>query len=440
MAPGITESRSAAAGTGILRYYEDLDRPTSSPGLEFTFEDRPWRPHEYPPFSWQHLESYGPKGAPVLRLAVSRGTAIEIRPLNPIVGTINPFAPNERDPEIQIIRTQYRPRRIPLFDEPIGAFEIHPPVTLGPDWSNRRVSKGFDGRMTWNDTIIAAKQMGVTTTPYLSRLHKRGEPVRTTSLMHLGGGYSIEIYIKDPWRPARYWYWYATDPADGALRVRIVVLHDENVLVKSIRSRLGRTASGGPVPELATYARTIHDFDPFDIPFQDEQLLPEGSEWILDAFSTRASAMHNEAPDGEFLRGLVDRAEGLISLIPVLGEVYDVASFVYGLATGKRMWVGDKLSPIEQGINGAAALLPLVPASARVLARAPRPISAEADLVVREATREAIGDAVPVEVVAAVGALPQGEQAALAAELLEVLQGSGRPRSSRAGSSPRSAQ
>jgi hypothetical protein len=408
--PGMTAFRSAATGTGTLVYRRDIGDAQKSAGLDIDLADRPWRPQDDPPFSWEFVDPGIERSHPIIRLAVSGTTEITLSPVNVHEGNVDPFRPSAKDPELQIIRTQHRPSRIPALDETLGPFDIHPPASLGPAQPTVRMGKHpLTGQAVTNESTLRAKAVSVVVIPFLSSKHKPGELVRSTFLTHAGGRYGIRIYAKDPFKPARYWYLHGSE--ENKFEVLTLVIHDSNVFVKSIRSQ---SRSGGVVPKVVTHEYEVGPRDSVRIPYQDDFFEPQAAfESVIDA----SSRVRNQAPDGEFLRDLVNQGELLVSLVPGWGQVYDLASFAYSAVTGKRAWLGDEMSGSEQAVLGAFALVPMAPAARRVLRGSRAEFSGLAQEVMRHSATTA-----SVEQKAAIGALEPAQQRALAEGLVGVAQ------------------
>lgn len=429
MPPGISAFRSAKHGTASIVYYSNIEKTITSRKLFLELKTKPWRSHEFPPISWEFLPPGAASKYAKLKLAVSRDTEISIPLMSVEIlnegsilrQQIRHIQFNTEIIELHIIRTQYSNKRIPSLGDAISPFNMHPIETVAPPRAQLSLYRIGNTSRT-NRSRLDEKIVTVIHAPILNdQIFKK---TTATYITQNAGKYGVRISIKNPLLPAKYWYGIV-NPVKNRQRLYFLVAHDNNVAVKSTRSRIGSGVFDGPETiEVRTVTYEIKDRNNFKIPYLDEKYLDENKYVTLsEIFQEKIDKgkwLKNHQPDGEFKRQLVNKIEDVISVIPIADELYDIGTLAYTLATGKRAWLGDDVSRSEMIVFAALVLLPLLPEANKVLKKI-RPIdNKKLRSMVDKIIKEDAAETISFEVIAAMSTLSTQEQKKLAESLKSV--------------------
>lgn len=289
------------------------------------------------PFAYHYEESTASQPTPVLKIIAGPGVSIQ------------PPLPSSRDRDVvlMIIRVQ-DPKVIPAIGAPIrstevlGSYIVNAPVSSIPGLQLSTVPP-------INFFKVDRLENGVAFKHYYSR-----------SALVIRVPQSSNTYNDPPDAKARFAFEFnpdgELDSVDNPL-LRIVKTRDVSVGISTNFQILG---SGQPARDSAGYFKAWNVDHIGLVPAQGESLTPTNAWHEVTRFD-RTPALAETLALAAF--------DVSVGFIPVVGDLVDVAEFIYALFTGRDRW-GRKVTPTDMVILGIGALLPVVSgAGLRVLRR-----------------------------------------------------------------------
>ncbi len=312
-------------GYGMVRFYQNILDARRSAHITFHFYFDPWVKTGKQPFAWDYVPAKGALKYSIIRIVAARDVKIQqeigfgARTRKVPFGTPLELVAGPKNPVFLV----YRPQDDGLIPEPGDIIEPHriigEPHLVGPD-------------------PVRFKNIQLTTvqvTPY-----EHGVQIH-----HYKGGYEIDIHLKQPNKRAAFAYEIElpedTRDAELLLTFSLKIVHSDNVEVK-VRVHEAFINSVSVWVDNTGYTNAVP---------------PQGSELSDTEFRFKQREFDEVVPDWRRLFVIIFFEIG-ISLIPIVGVLYDIGQFAYAYATGKNFW-GDRVNRTQLVLMGAFTAISL---------------------------------------------------------------------------------
>lgn len=323
---GIHGFTEPSKGKGVLYYYQDLNRPRTTLRITFEFSTSlpwlslPWHKTGLQPFTWDYLPPTAERAYPVIRIVAARHVFISVSSRESLNKDENSSDKWMVLYHVQIFRPQhegiiysegeriepYRLIRTPFYSEP---------------------PKSANNRTGYRDVKVYSKPDGVI-------------------IANLYGKHRVDISVKDPKLPAAFWYVIVDPDNPDFSTFEMIIIHTKNVKI-DVKANAARLADRHFI--VAIDAAEV-DFS--DVPFQGESLSTQSIERLKGKFKRVKSKDFS----GGTKERLFDIFDAVISAIPFIGDLYDIAQFSYSAVTGKDFW-GRKISQRELLVIAGSILI-----------------------------------------------------------------------------------
>lgn len=381
--PAVVAAAHPSTGVGEILWAPQIRRRNG--GIVVLVKAAPWHRTGVQPFVWDFVEATGRQVSPTWRIVAARGvhlTQLAIgrdgRRHQMRVGHSPQAAGLARN--VPFI-TVFRPQDDGLVGDPDEPIAIHrlvgEPHAVEPTPSGNR---GLDRLKT------------VRVDPFEDRVELSGHR----------GGFQVTVRIDDLGKPAAYAY--EVRPDDLALGPLIRVVHTRGVTVH-VRAHESF--------EHLVAVQTCRVTRLRDVPAQ-------GAELPELRFAFRPHGVDDLIPSRRTL-ARIGAIEVGISLIPVVGTLYDIGQLAYASATGRNFW-GHRVGNAELAIMGTALSISLIPgarAATKALRTATRGTSRAAALT--DDAIAAIRASIDPDYIAALGTLRAADADRLATQLMRHL-------------------
>ncbi|SFJ14813.1 hypothetical protein [Celeribacter neptunius] len=328
--------------------------------LELQLKGTPWRKTGLRPFYWELVKPGGQREWPILRIVAGRSVRITAKTSD------NYGFKRIRDSSRFHLKTDsYYPidLKFPHGTYGLENYEDQGDILVGPGHPIIQIYRPQTGFVVQDDTA-RIRPADILPPPYVlgpSRNydHRRNRrelilhvvPEMNGIMFHqVLGEFQIRIRIKDPLKPAAYWFEeiieYLQEPPFG-----LPVIHSSNVYVqRSYRTVPDKKLSNvksvrfpiGKVPELG--------------PALDD--LTDDLAAAFEENSTYSSTLDDDLQWEKALKELfITLADTVLGSLPVAGTIYDLGQLAYGAAYGKDFF-GRKVEGTDMLVLGAGVLLP----------------------------------------------------------------------------------
>lgn len=329
--------------SGVLQFSQNRYDPHAKT-IIFTFTaTKSWRGN--PPFAWRYLPPTGKRHYPIIEIFTARNVCIKIEDKIKHRGPVGPTIP--------VIRV-YRPQHIHAFPDQIDLSRI----LTRPYYSSPLPQKLHlpSGEIIDNSHLVALRSVRV-------------EPIPNgVRIVNTEGWYSIQITVPSLQYGA---FWYSL-PFEGKStgdlkKLLVCIIHTDNVDINAeglLDKRLN----------VLIYTCKVKVQDWKLVPWQGEEI--NWSESLKDKYKKKGSHKIIELLRSKYGRkgvyryfnpkrgkgwwkdSLASIVEAVVSPIPILGDVYDFANFVYAGATGEDFF-GREVNRTELIVLGLAVAIPL---------------------------------------------------------------------------------
>jgi hypothetical protein len=353
--------------------------------LRLRLRSHPWHQTGLQPFVWDYLPPLGNRNYPVIRIVASRDVTIESEYNDfDYFSDKNPF----RFPEIEPLHEIGGKALLESIGFTFGVANISSDVTTIPKGYGRYAVRLSNNRGLLDSAIpnigpsmpmiqiVRPQHYGVLpnpdsriktydliTPPYFlrpnlttsNRAKQHNRWVRVAQhptglvVQQVDGKYKIDIRVRDPLKPAAFWVAIVDPEATERNDFQLLAIHNSNV-------KITVTATKGNYDKVSVYAAKV---SLSQVPFQGESLgTSEDQPALYQKLSKGYIRPKTLGVRESFKEALFVLFDTVLSTIPIVGEIYDVAQFGYAAATGTDFW-GRKVSEGELAVLGAAILLPV---------------------------------------------------------------------------------
>jgi hypothetical protein len=344
--PTLVGYKRPRSADGVLDYYPRDVADPRHPSLQFQFRSRwPWGGDEAAPFSWRLINPVGDQRFPIIDLVADRFT--EIIPPRAYSGPRGPD-PTTETPFVRILRPQVQ-NTVPQEEEDFNIDKI-----LG----NADSIYGTTERFTriGGSVSPALHQFFIRHLPISNQGKARTLPICVVT--NVASHYQLQLRARDIWRPLAYWLQiFDNEKVVQSHTAAIWTFVDRNVDHKNVRLSEANT-------RLDVYRRFLAGVNQrSEIPYFSANVAlsqngwPSNRDWMVS--DERTERVVSERPEGYWWRQFVQRAEDLVGLVPVVGDIYDIGSIAYMSVSGKAPWTGDPVPRAASFIYGAVVLGPI---------------------------------------------------------------------------------